>query len=120
VAFHEGSDYVVRVLEASRKQDKYWQTLEAVLASQAQWAPNHVAQPDLVLQAIAGVGLNIEQLKADMISPEVAELVEQDRNDAITMKVTATPEYFVNGRPLPSFGDQQLLNLVREELQKNY
>ena len=120
VAFHEGSDYVVRVLEASRKQDKYWPTLEAVLASQAQWAPNHIAQPDLVLQAIAGVGLNIEQLKADMSTPEVAERAQHDTSDAITMKVTATPEYFVNGRPLPSFGDQQLLELVREELQSNY
>jgi protein-disulfide isomerase len=120
VAFHEGSDYVVRVLEASRKQDKYWPTLEAVLVSQAQWAPNHIAQPDLVLQAIAGVGLNIEQLKADMSSPEVAERAQHDTNDAITMKVTATPEYFVNGRPLPSFGEQQLLELVREELQKAY
>ena len=120
VAFHEGSDYVVRVLEASRKQDKYWPTLEAVLASQAQWAPNHTAQPELVLQAIADVGLNIEQLKADMGSPEVAERAQHDTSDAITMKVTATPEYFVNGRPLPSFGDQQLLELVREELQKAY
>ena len=120
VAFHEGSDYAVRVLEASRKQDKYWPTLEAVLASQAQWAPNHVAQPELVLQAIAGVGLNIEQLKADMNAPEVVERAQHDTSDAITMKVTATPEYFVNGRPLPSFGDQQLLELVREELQKAY
>jgi len=120
VAFHEGSDYVVRVLEASRKQDKYWPTLEAVLASQAQWAPNHIAQPELVLQAVAGVGLNIEQLKADMSAPEIAERAQHDTSDAITMKVTATPEYFVNGRPLPSFGDQQLLELVREELQKAY
>ncbi|MBK6603844.1 MAG: thioredoxin domain-containing protein [Betaproteobacteria bacterium] len=39
VAFHNGSEYVVRLLEASRKQDKYWQTLEAVLSSQAEWAP---------------------------------------------------------------------------------
>lgn len=118
VAFHEGSDYVVRVLEASRKQDKYWPTLEAVLVSQAMWAPNHKAQPDLVLQAIAGVGLDMAQLMADINTPDVAQRVEQDRNDAITMKVTATPEYFVNGRPLPSFGEQQLLSLVREELQK--
>ena len=120
VAFHEGSEYVVRVLEASRKQDKYWPTLEAVLASQAAWAPNHTAQPELVLQAIAGVGLNMAQLRTDMNAPDVAQRVEQDRNDAIAMKVTATPEYFVNGRPLPSFGDQQLLELVREELQKAY
>jgi hypothetical protein len=30
--------------------------------------------------------------------------------------VTKTPEYFVNGRPLPSFGFEQLRTLVDEEL----
>jgi len=120
VAFHNGSDYVVRLLEASRKQDRYWQTLEALLTSQYQWAPNHTVQPDMVGPVIAGVGLNMEQLMADMNSPEVAQRVEQDRNDAIVMKVTATPEYFVNGRPLPSFGEQQLLDLLSEELRSAY
>ena len=120
VAFHDGSDYPVRLLEASRKQDKYVPTLEALLASQAQWAPHHTVQPDLVLQAIAGVGLNIEQLMLDMNSPEVAQRMEQDRNDAVALKVTATPEYFVNGRPMPSFGLQQLQTLVSEALQSAY
>jgi len=120
VAFHEGSDYVVRLLEASRKQDKYWQTLETLLATQSQWAPNHTVQPELVGVVIEGLGLNVGQLQADMNSPEVAARVRQDANDAVTMKVTATPEYFVNGRPLPSFGEQQLLDLVNEELQIAY
>jgi protein-disulfide isomerase len=120
VAFHDGSDYAVRLLEASRKQDKYLPTLEALLASQSQWAPHHTVQPDLVLQAIAGVDLNLEQLMADMNSPEVAQRMEQDRNDAVALKVTATPEYFVNGRPMPSFGQQQLLTLVSEALQGAY
>jgi protein-disulfide isomerase len=120
VAFHNGSDYVVRILEASRKQDKYWQTLEALLASQAQWAPNHTARPELVGPAIAGVGLNVEQLVADMNAHEVAQRMEQDRNDAMTFKVTATPEYFVNGRPMPSFGEQQLQDLISEALQSAY
>jgi protein-disulfide isomerase len=120
VAFHSGSDYVVRLLEASREQDKYWQTLEALLSSQAQWTANHTVHPERVGVAIAGVGLNVEQLMADMDSPEVAARVQQDSNDAITMKVTATPEYFVNGRPLPSFGQQQLLTLISEELQRAY
>jgi protein-disulfide isomerase len=118
VALHEGSDYVVRLLEASRKQDKYWPTLEALFSSQAMWAPHHTVQPNLVLQAIAGVGLDLARLTADMDAPDVVQRVAQDRTDAIAMKVTATPEYFVNGRPLPSFGAQQLLNLVSEELQK--
>ena len=120
VAFHDGSDYVVKLLEASRKQDRYLPTLEALLASQAHWAPHHTVQPDLVLQAIAGVGLNIEQLLVDMNAPEVAQRMEQDRNDAVTLKVTATPEYFVNGRPMPSFGLQQLQTLVSEALQSAY
>jgi len=120
VAFHNGSDYVVRLLEASRKQDKYWQTLETLLETQSQWAPDHTARPELVDVVIEGLGLNIGQLKADMNSPEVATRMQQDANDAVTMKVTATPEYFVNGRPLPSFGEQQLLTLVNEELQNAY
>jgi protein-disulfide isomerase len=118
--FHEGSDYVVRILEASREQGKYWQTLETLLESQALWVSRHRVQPDMVGPAIAGVGLNIEQLIADMNAAEVTRRIEQDRNDAIALQVTATPEYFVNGRPLTSFGQQQLQSLVSEELQNAY
>jgi protein-disulfide isomerase len=120
VAFHDGSDYVVRLLGASRKQDKYWETLEALLTSQYQWAPNHTVQQEQVGGAIAGVGLNLDQLTADMTSQDVVQNVQRDAADAVTMKVTATPEYFVNGRPLPSFGEQQLLDLVHDELQRAY
>ena len=118
VPFHEGVDYVVRILEASRNQDKYWETLEALLASQSQWVQNHVVQPDRVLPAIASVGLDVEQLQADLNSAEVRERMQKDFEDSKTLKVVATPEYFVNGRQLPSFGQQELANLVREELQK--
>lgn len=120
VAFHEGADYVVRLLEASRRQDKYWQTLEALLASQAVWAPHHTVQPDLVRQAIAGVGLDLERLGRDMDDPEVLRLVQRDREDARALAVTRTPAYFVNGRPLESFGAQQLFDLVAEELTRAY
>ena len=118
VPFHEGVDYVVRILEASRNQDKYWETLETLLASQSQWVQNHVVQPDRVLPAIASVGLDVDQLQADMNSDEVRERMEKDFQDSKLLKVVATPEYFVNGRQLPSFGQEELANLVREELQK--
>lgn len=118
VAFHRGADYAVRVLEASRKQDMYWPTLEALLASQRQWVQNHTVQPDRIGPAIAEVGLNMEQLIADMNTVEVMQRIERDKKDAILLQVSATPGYFVNGRPLPSFGQQQLANLVRDELNK--
>ena len=81
---------------------------------------NHVVQRDRVLPALVGVGLDVERLMADMNSPEGLARMERDQKDAVTLKVSATPEYFVNGRPLPSFGQQQLLDLVREELEKAY
>ena len=118
VAFHSGSEHAVRTLEASRNQDKYWQTLEALLSSQDQWVQNHIVQPDRIGPAIASVGLNMEQLTADMNSVQVMQRMEQDKKDSVFLKVSATPEYFVNGRPLPSFGQQQLADLIREELSK--
>jgi protein-disulfide isomerase len=120
VAFHEGAEFAVRALEASRAQDKYWETLEALLASQQQWAPHHTVQADLVLPILERTGLDMQRLRADMDSPAVSERVARDRNDAMTLQVAATPEFFVNGRPLPSFGFEQLLTLVAEELDIAY
>ena len=116
VAFHSGADYAVRVLEASRNQGKYWQTLEVLLMSQRQWVQNHVVQPDNIGPVIAGIGLDMEQLTADMNSAEVTQRIERDKQDAILLQVSKTPDYYVNGRPLPSFGQKQLADLVREEL----
>lgn len=120
VPFHEGAEYAVRLLEASRKQDRYWQTLETLLASQASWAPNHVVRPALVREAVAGVGLDMARLQADMDSEEIIRRAEKDLADARALKIRATPEFFVNGRPLPSFGWEQLQTLVREELARAY
>jgi len=118
VAFHDGAEHAVRVLEASRNQGKYWETLEALLMSQRQWTQHHKVLPDEIGPAIASVGLDMDQLMADINSTEVTQRIEQDKRDAILLKVSKTPDYYVNGRPLPSFGQQQLADLIREELRK--
>ena len=114
--FHTGSDYVVRILEAARRQGKFWETLEAVFAAQPSWAPQHNPQPQLVWNYIGGVGLDIERLRHDMNAPDVEAIIQQDLADAKTLGVTMTPEFFVNGKPLPSFGHDQLKALVNEAL----
>lgn len=114
--FHQGSDEVVKALEASRKQGRYWQALEALVASQPAWTQHHQAKADLIWPYLARVGLDIERLKSDMQSPDIARAIAQAVMDARTLNVTKTPEFFVNGRPLPSFGWEQLRTLVEEEL----
>lgn len=114
--FHKGSDKVVAVLEAARRQGKFWPTLEALLQSQKDWASNHTAKLDLIWPHLDGLGLNMEQLAIDLTAPDLKQVVAQDLADANTLGVSQTPEYFVNGRPLPSFGFEQLQQLVGEEL----
>jgi protein-disulfide isomerase len=114
--FHQGSDKVVKVLEAARRQGKFWPTLEALFASQDDWASNHTAKVERVWKHLEGVGLNMEQLAFDMTAPELQQALTQDLADANTLGVSQTPEYFVNGKPLPEFGFKQLQTLVEAEL----
>jgi protein-disulfide isomerase len=114
--FHKGSDKVVAVLEAARKQGKFWPALEALLAAQADWAPHHTPQVGLVWKHLEGLGLNIEQIRFDMVAPEIARLIANDLDDARVLNVTKTPEFFVNGKPLPAFGYEPLKALVEEAL----
>ena len=116
--FHPGSDQVATALEAARRQGKFWPALEALLANQRAWTRNHTALAEPALQVLsgAGIGLDMSRLQVDMASPEVARVIQQDLDDARTLNVSKTPEFFVNGKPMPSFGLPQLQKLVADAL----
>lgn len=120
VPFHQGSEQAVRILEAARNQGKYLPTLEALYAAQERWVVHHVVQADQVWSAVAGVGLDLEQIRREMNAPEIVRRVEADMGAARQLGVTKTPEFFVNGRPLPRFGLEPLQDLVQEELRRAY
>ena len=115
--FHPGSEPVVKVLEAAKRHGQFEPTLEALFASQSVWVQNHTAQVDLIWSQLSGLGLDIERLKYDMNSPAIAQVIARDLADAKTLNVAQTPEYFVNGKPLPSFGFDQLKQLVEDAVQ---
>jgi len=117
---HQGADYAVALLEAARKQGKYWETLQVMYDTQPNWAAHHNPQPQLIWQFLPRIGLNVERLKKDMNDPEITRLIGQDMADARTLKVTKTPGFFVNGKPLVSFGYEQMQALVEAELRANY
>jgi protein-disulfide isomerase len=118
--FHDGSDYVVKLLEAARLQNKFWETLEATYKSQQTWAPHHNPQPERLWMLLGGVGLDLKKAKQDMNSPAIAQHIQQDMADARTLQVTKTPGFFVNGKPLVQFGYEQLQQLVNSEIRNNY
>ena len=120
--FHEGSDYVVKVLEAARMQgpDMYWKSLEAILANQATWAEHGRPNPQLVWDYLGGIGLDIQKAKQDMNDARIAELLKQDAKDLATLKVSKTPSFFINGKPLKEFGPNGLRAQVENEIGSLY
>jgi protein-disulfide isomerase len=118
--FHDGSDYVVKMLEASRQQGRYWETLGVMYESQRYWASHHNPQPKKLWQFLGRAGLDVEKLEKDMDDPAVERLIAQDLADAKALNVRKTPGFFVNGKPLQSFGYQQLQQLVQSEIEKSY
>lgn len=118
--FHPGSDKVVAILEASRKQDKYWETLDLLFANQSRWTANHAAVVDQVWPILERGGLDVARLRTDAADLAIASLVQQDLADAKALGVTQTPEFFVNGAPLDPFGVDPLIALVQREYEKVY
>ena len=118
--FHDGSDYVVKILEAARKQGKFWETLEATFASQPAWASHHQPQPEKLWVYLEQTGLDLEKVKKDMHDSVITDRIRQDVADARQLQVTKTPGYFVNGKPLVQFGSQQLQSMVEAEVRFHY
>lgn len=118
--FHEGADYFVKILEAAKKQGKYWETLEVMYKSQPYWAIHHKPQPDKIWQFLPMAGVDVERIKQDMNDPAITKLIEQDLADAKTLNVQKTPGFLVNGKPLQEFGHQQLQELINSELRVQY
>ena len=114
-AFHQGSDEVIRLLEAARIQQLFTPVLEALYADQREWATH--AKPDLdrAWQIAQNAGLNIEKAKIDSVSEEIAQRLMQDTQDIEQLGVQKTPSFYVNGKPLLEFGAQHLVDLVQSE-----
>ncbi|WP_237174045.1 DsbA family protein [Paracandidimonas lactea] len=117
--FHEGSEEMVKILEASRLQNKYWSTLETVLKTQPQWASHDNPQVNLIWDHLAA-DLDIEKARKDMNEPTVLAILEQDKADLRSLEIAQTPTFFVNGKPLPKFGYEPLKTLVEEEVKAAY
>ena len=115
---HQGSDQVIKLLEASKVQNKYWPVLESVLAAQPMWADHGNPNIELAYKAAEQGGLDLQKGLADAAAPTVDAVLRQDMEDMAALDVNKTPTFFVNGRPMPSFGEEQLMKLVAEEVAK--
>lgn len=119
-AFHQGSDVVVKMLEATKTQGLYWQSLEAVLKAQPDWAEHGNPQVQRVWEILQPIGLDIDKAKRDMESPRIDAILKQDMADIATLQIKKTPTFYVNGRPLLEISPDALRAMVLQEVKGSY
>ncbi len=117
---HQGADTAVKMLEAARKQGMYWETLQLMFDTQSQWASHHHPAPEKLRELLPSLGLDMTRLEQEMHGMDIANVLYQDMADAKTLGARKTPTFFVNGKPLTSFGLPQLQSLVASEMAANY
>jgi protein-disulfide isomerase len=117
---HKGSEDVVKMLEAAHQQGQFWSALELLFANQQRWVEHHVSNPSSALAGIKTLNVDHDQLDKDWQSSKIEKIVAQDIQDGQILKVRATPQFFVNGKPLVVFGYEELVSLVEQEIADVY
>jgi len=116
----EDVDKVLEILEAARRQGKFWEVLEGLLYAQPVWVKKDEILPDAAWKVVEnlGVGLDMPRARADAASRDVFLTVRRDKRDTSRMVAKEPPVFFVNGKRLPQAGVEPLKRLVAEAMAK--
>ena len=103
----EGSAIAARAALAARKQNKYAELHNALMGARAK------LDEQSVLRIAGEVGLDVEQLKVDMQSPEVEEHIATSLRLAEALGFNGTPSFVVGDQLIPGFVEKaQLAEVV--------
>jgi protein-disulfide isomerase len=114
--FHPGSEEAIRLLEAARVQGKFEPMLDALFEKQEEWSSHSAPNPARAWDIAKEVGVNVTKARTDARAASVDNFLRLEAEDQRALKVERTPTFFVNGKPLLTFGDRQLLDLVAGEV----
>ena len=116
---HRNSRFVVKLLEASRLQNKYNEALEIIFITQDKWASHSAPKPELLWTYLSQIdGLDMKKVKEDMNNPLFDKMMDIDSQDGTVLGVRGTPTIFVNGRRLAVLSYATLTELIESEIYK--
>jgi len=118
VTLHSHSEFAVKILEASKKQGRFWEALDMVFEHQKEWGNHQNPQPDLLWKYLPDAGVDVERAKQDINDPAIMDVIEQDRRDLKELNVKSTPTFFVNGKMVMGYGPEDLKMEIEAELAK--
>ena len=100
---------------AAEKQGKYFEFHEALLAGEGRVDENQV------FEIAAKIGLDVDRLKKDMESKDIAASIAETREVAENLGIRGTPAFFVGDQLIPGAPENlaELLKAKAAEIRKN-
>jgi protein-disulfide isomerase len=109
LAFHSHAFVAARATVAAHAQGKFWAFHDALYARRAELDEDDI-------NAIAKeVGLDMKKFRKAMTSLELDRAIEQDLSLAMSLGVSGTPAFFVNGRAVHGAQPELVFRLMIEE-----
>ncbi|MBP7769953.1 MAG: thioredoxin domain-containing protein [Aliarcobacter sp.] len=116
---HKNSKFAIKILEASRVQNKYEEVLDVIFEKQPVWAQHDNEKPELLWELLAQIPqLDLDKLREDSKNPKIDEIINLDASDATKLNVRGTPTIFVNEKRLSVLSEKDLFDLVESEIYK--
>lgn len=94
---HRHAAQAARAAEAAGLQGQFWRMVETLYQRQSHWGAAKSVDRAFVSYA-RKLGLDVKRFDRDMNGDKVAERIAADVKRGVALKVTGTPEVFINGR----------------------
>lgn len=95
---HRNSMTAALAAEAAGRQGKYWEMHDLLFTEQKNWGEKPAPTPAVFEAYAEQLGLNMEQFKNDVASPEVKNRVQRDFDAGEQLGNTGTPTFYLNGK----------------------
>ena len=117
---HRNSMTAALAVEAAGRQGKYWEMHDLLFTEQKNWGEKPAPTPAVFEAYAEQLGLNMEQFKADVASPEVKARVQRDFAAGEQLGNTGTPSFYLNGKKIENpNGLEAFKALIDAELGSN-
>ena len=116
---HKNSKFVIKLLEASRAQGLYEESLDIIFSTQDLWAKHNYEKPELLYGFLSQIpNIDMKKLRSDMQDEKILNIIKQDKDDAISLGVLGTPTLYINVELLKRLSSEELFDIVFKNIIK--
>ncbi len=113
---HRNSRTAAHAVEAAARQGRLEEMYRRMFETQQQWGESQESQAPLFRTFADELGLDLATYDADVDSEAVATRVQADVDDGLTLGVTGTPTFFLNGEKVEAASTDDFVRQIDDAL----